>query len=367
MTDLDPDVRRLLTEAADLPDGAVKVELIAEAVRIADARNDAATGFRARRYLMEAALTSGQPDVLTVAFSWCLAQSDRDPEAIPADEILWQYRWAVSDLPQFPQVPRGQIVDAIADMARRYQAAGSTLRSVHLLKMHVAIKLRDLALATEAQAEWGRVPRDPWSDSARTEQSFVASYLVFAKRYQDAIDQCPQALAGRPDDAHFFGRDSAKVLIPLLTLGRVADGMRVQRSGYRYIAKKMRYLDVVSCHIEFLARTNHFATAAKIFEEHVGLALETKMLLDRFDFFRVALILVERMRRAGATAIKFRLPGDFPVSPTGREYELTAMAEWFRADITPLGARFDARNANTYYADLLHVVDELFAAPSPAA
>src|SRR5947209_2688827 len=192
MTDEQPDVRRLLNEAAVLPPGPVQVELLAEAARIADAHNDTAAGFRVRKRLMDAALGGGQPDRMTVAFTWCVAQSDRDPHTVPPEDILWQYRWVISNLPQFPEVPRKQIEDAIADMTVRYRAAGSTLRPVHLLRLNTAIKLRDPEMAAAAHRDWQAAGRDWLSDDPRTEQSFVVDYLVFVGRDREAVEMCPQ-------------------------------------------------------------------------------------------------------------------------------------------------------------------------------
>src|SRR5688572_7430610 len=104
MTDPDDQIQRLMAEAAEQPRGPLQVELLAEAARVADAHNDVASGFRIRRALMDAALGGGQPQQMTVAFTWCVAQSDRDPTAVPPDQILWQYRWVISNLPQFPEV-----------------------------------------------------------------------------------------------------------------------------------------------------------------------------------------------------------------------------------------------------------------------
>ncbi|OWK46668.1 hypothetical protein [Fimbriiglobus ruber] len=365
MDDLDPDIQRLLTEAADLPDGPVKVELITEATRVADVRGDVQAGFQVRKELMETALRCGQPDVLTVAFSWCLAQSDRDPVAIPVESILWEYRWVVNDLTVFPQVPLRQVIDAIADMSGRYRAAGSLLRAIYLMTMNVALRLRNPAMAAEAYAKWKQARRDVWSDSARTEQSFVASFLVFTRQYQAAVDHCPQVLAGRPDDLHFFGTESSELLMPLLALGRVADAVRVQRSGYRYVARKLRYLDSVGYHVEFLARMNNFATAVKAFEDHATFAVETQMPLDRLEFFRAALILVERMRRAGTTTLKLRLPATFPAQAGDNKYDLGELAARLRSDVADLGAKFDARNENTYYADATRELETIIETPVP--
>jgi hypothetical protein len=365
MIDDHPDVNRLLAEAAELPAGPVQVELLAEAARIADAHNDVKSGFLVRRLLMDAALTGGQPDRLTVAFTWCVAQSDRDPQTVPPDEILWQYRWVISNLPQFPDVPRVQIEDAIADMTARYRAAGSTLRPVHLLRLNTAIKLRDPDLAAAAHRDWQGAARDHLSDDPRTEQSFVVDYLVFVGRHQEAVDMCPQVMSGRVDDPHFFGTDSAELLVPLLNLGRVADAVRVQRSGFRYVAKKHRHLDMIGEHVAFLSRLDNFAPAVKAFEEHSAYALATKQFIDRFDFFWGALVLVERLRRAGHETFKLRLPKEIPVEPRDRRYDLADLAAWLRADLAALGAKFDARNGNTYFADRLASAAELAARPAP--
>jgi hypothetical protein len=353
------EIDRLLAEAADLPNGPAKVDVLAQAAAAADGRHDTAAGFAVRRKLLDAALGAGQPDQMTVAFTWCLAQSDRHPDVVPPTDILWQYRWVISHLPQFPQVPRRQIEDAIEDMTRRYRAAGSTLRPVHLLRLNTAIKLRDRAFATEAKESWEKCGRDWLSDDPRTEQSFVVDYLVFVGRDREAVDLCPQVLSGRADDVHFFGTDSAELLIPLLNLGRVADAVRVQRSGYRYISGKNRYLDMVGCHVEFLARIDRFDAAVKAFEDHVGYALTTQQLMDRFDFLRAALILVERLRRTGHVVFKLRLPKEVPVQPAGRMYPLADLAAWLQDDLETLAGRFDARNGNDDYAGQLRTVPDL--------
>ncbi len=365
MTEPDDHIRRLLAEAGEQPKGPLQVELLAEAARVADAHNDVAAGFRVRKLLMDAALGGGQPQQMTVAFTWCVAQSDRDPQAVPPEQILWQYRWVISNLPQFPEVPRKQIEDAIADMIVRYRAAGSTLRPVHLLMLNTGIKLRDVAMASAAHAAWNTAEHDALSDDPRTELSFCVDFFVFMKQYQKAIDLCPQVLAGRADDMHFFGTDSAELLAPLLELGRVADAIRVQRSGYRYIAKRHRYLDMVGAHMELLARLDQFAAPVKMFEEHVGYALDTKQYIDRFDFSWSALVVFERMRRAGHTTIKLRLPKEFPVAPSGRVYDLAELTAWLRADAADLATKFDTRNGNTYFTDRLTTVATIAATPAP--
>ncbi len=365
MTAPDDEIRRLVGEARALPDGPTKLDLLDEAARIADARNDVPAGFAVRKLILAAALGGGLPEQMMVAFAWCAAQSDRHPTDIPPETILWEYRWVISELPHFPQVPRAQIEETVAEMTRRYRAAGSTLRPVHLLRTFTYVKLGDVPAATAAHRDWQQAPRDWLSDSPRQELNLTVNFLTFAGRHREAIDACPNVLAGRVDEPEFFGQDSAELLIPLLEAGRVADAARVQRSGYRYLAKKQRYLAHLGFHVEYLARVDNWAGAQKVFEEHAPLALTTKQYYDRFQFHRGCLVFLERLRRAGHDRFKFRLPDSIPVAPTNRVYDLAELAGWLRSDLADFAARFDARNGTSYFTDRLNAVADLATRPAP--
>src|SRR5947207_3174476 len=125
---------RLMIEGEGLPEGPHQIATFEEAVRVADTANDLTLGFRTRRRLMSAAMCGGQPDLLMVAFAWCLAQSDRDPQRFPPEDLLWAYRWVICELTSFPQVARSRFDELLAEMEKRYRAFGSTLRGYWLLR-----------------------------------------------------------------------------------------------------------------------------------------------------------------------------------------------------------------------------------------
>ena len=132
------------------------MELAEEAVRLADAHNDLKQGFQTRRQLTEAAVFAGRPDVMLVAFSWRLAQCDRDPAQFKERELLWEYKWVVDNLPDFPQVTRGQIEAALADMERRYRRCGSTMHGYYQKRRAVLMDMGDLEGARAADADLAR-------------------------------------------------------------------------------------------------------------------------------------------------------------------------------------------------------------------
>jgi hypothetical protein len=115
-------IRQLENESNALGHGPAQVSLLEEAVCLADTHGDADESFRLRTELATAAMLGGRPDVLLVAFSWCVAQYDRDPNRFKGEEefsLLWRYKWAVENLVAFPQVSRTEIDNLLNDMERR--------------------------------------------------------------------------------------------------------------------------------------------------------------------------------------------------------------------------------------------------------
>src|SRR5262245_34062754 len=104
----------LLSTAALLPKDSAKLAHLQEAVQLADACNDVSAAFQARLELIRAATFSGYPEKALVAFAWCLAQADKTPARFARHEfqLLWEYKWMLNDLSDFPEVTVTQIENA---------------------------------------------------------------------------------------------------------------------------------------------------------------------------------------------------------------------------------------------------------------
>jgi hypothetical protein len=153
-------IQELMDQAGQLEEGPAKVALLEEACRLADVHGDLDVGFYVRKELVKASMMAGQPDVMLVAFSWCLAQLDRDPERFDQQDLLWEYKWILAEAPLFPQVNRRQIEDMLADMQRRYEQVGSSLHAVHLLRRDIAQDMGDRKAARAAEAVLKKTRRD---------------------------------------------------------------------------------------------------------------------------------------------------------------------------------------------------------------
>ena len=108
----------------------------------------------------------------------------------------------------------------------------------------------------------------------------------------------------------------------------------------------VEFIPQLAQHLQFLALTDNYPKALRLFEKHLILALETACLAWRFDFYLAAKLLLERLAESGRQSLKLRLPENFPVASENGEYSLARMTDWFNQQLADMGGRFDARNGN---------------------
>jgi hypothetical protein len=349
MNDIAQRVRELMEEAGELEYGTAQVVLLEEAVRLADLSGDVSLGYEARQEYMDAANFAGQVDQMMVAFSWCLAQADREPEKFPQFELLWKFKWVLSHLPEFPQVPWSQIDSVLADMTRRYQQAGSTGRALHTRRQELAMHRGDRVAASRAHRALLATPRDELSDCAACEMDSTVDYLFFLGRDDQAVAEAGPLLAGRYRCAEVPHRTHARILLPLLRLGRVEEAMRSHVRGYRMIARNPGFVSSLAYHIDFLNLTDNLPRAVKLFEKHLADALVTPAHTWRLDFYLAAWFLLERLLEQGHATLKLRLPATFALHRPDRQCPLADLLTWFRDQANELAQQFDARNDTDHY------------------
>lgn len=353
----------LFMEAYTLPNDSEKIELIEQMVAWTDRHNDLPRGYESRQLLMNTALETGDSDKLLVAFSWCASMSAKRPELFDGNEILWAYRWVVSELPNFPDVSRDKIEAMMAEMESSYRAAGSQLRAFYLMKMFTYAKMGDEVAAEQSLRLYEPAPRDWLSDTPRLEQNFLVFFYATFGNTEKAFKLSENVIRGHVDDPGFFGQDSAELLMPLLKQGRVADAIRVQKKGYPFVAEHSSWLWNIAQHVEFLARIDDFNNAIAIINEHLGFALRTPRMIYRFFFLRSMWIVNERVTRENSLYMREydRVLRKFP---TFRN-ETLSLSDRLWNEITELAERFDQRNGNDFFTQHLTSAKTASVLPNP--
>ena len=343
-------VEELQNQAAGLPYGPSKIELLEHAVRLADTHQDLKLGDLTRELLIVAAILSGYPEKALVAFSWRLAQSDLNPKQFPESNWLWLCKGVATNLNGFPQISRQQIEETLDDMARRYQRAGASQRPIFNMLWCYALHAGELDKAREYFRLWEKMPRDGNTDCPACEQNDRVKFHVEMGKRQKALKLADPILRGLLRCGQVPHRTYANVLLPLVQSRQVEKAAEYHDKGYRLIRTNRAFLDAVGDHLTFLALTSNLAQGVKLFEKHLEWALETKYIADRWCFFLAAHFFMDRLVDSGQATLKLRLPKSAPCYQEKGCYEVGLLASWVEESCRDLSARFDARNGNDAFA-----------------
>jgi hypothetical protein len=333
-------------EAMMLNDGPTKLALLEECIRIADAHHDVVVGDSIRGDLIKTATFAGAPEKALVAFSWRLAQCDRNPEEFDEASLLWEYKWIADSLGGFPQISREQIENMLEDMRNRYERCGASLRPIHKLRCTLAQDMCHRKEARTSFMRWKRTPRAWPSDCVACDQNSMVRFAAGAGKDEEAMELARPILKGSMSCAEIPHATLAHVLLPLVRLEREAEAMPLHHRGYRLISGNGKFLPEVAEHLVFLVLTENVAKAVKLFETHLDWALTATDLKARFDFYNAVRFLLEQLAVAGRETVRLKLPAHFAARQESGEYDMAALRKWFDDAGADLAAKFDARNGN---------------------
>jgi tetratricopeptide (TPR) repeat protein len=343
-------VRDLIDRSFSLPTGDEKIMTLEEAVRIADRGADLKLQYEAREELIEAAFWGGETEKALVAYSWCLAQFDKNPGSFPEWTLLWRYKWIINVIFHFPQIPKEQIYEMLDEMERRYRAAGYGLRVVNYYRYRIErfFGNRDEALKHFRYAQ--TLARDTLSDCEACEIDERASFQIYCEQDELALRIAEPVLEGYKRCRTVPHRTLAHVLLPLVRLGRWDEAWDYHHRGYTLISNDPNFLEYLSDHLIFLALYGEFEKATHVLEKHFHWAKKNTDKYDRYLFFRAAWLFLDILKDAGEETLKLRLPESFPLYEESGEYEIERLKEWFLKSARDIAGQFDKRNGTARFA-----------------
>jgi hypothetical protein len=346
-------VYKLIGKSMDVPDGEEQISLREEAVRVADAAGDLRLQYFARDQLVSAGIFGGHTDKALVAYSWCLAQFDKNPGEFSQWTILWKYKWIMGLIRNFPQVPKERIYEMLEDLTDRMQKAGYGMRAVYNQRYRLEKFWDNRALALEYFRKMEEQPSDEISNCSACELDDRVSFYVYCGQDARALELALPIIDGRETCGSVPHRTYANLLLPLVRLGRQPEGLVYHRRGYELIADNIRYLDDIADHVIFLALTENFERALSLFSKHCSWTEKSRDLFHRFGFFRAASLLFELVTERGKKSLRLALPRSFPGYQPGGTYDPAELAAWFKEAAAELGRRFDQRNETDAFGRLM--------------
>jgi hypothetical protein len=346
-------VRRLMAEAAGLPLSTFKLALLQEAVQLADTHNDIDLGIEARRPLMIVARSLLRGDILTVAFTWCLAHYDREPKRFQGRDLFWEHQMVIGQLANLADVTRATLEALLDDLGRRLQAAGRSLYSRFVAQRTLAPDLGDRPLARAAS----RVIRERFAEDAardplheRYEELMTELFLGNEER---TLELAPFLLSARSFYRPMADEVRHRLLLPLLKRGRVAEAAQLEREARRSYYPEQCYYWSYGERLKWMALTCAAGQAVRCYEECQRAIHSWTDPLTRLHFTLDALVLFDRLKRTGPDTLSMRLSDLVPVAHDHGRYSVDHLRDWLLREATALAEQFDRRNGTSYFREQL--------------
>ncbi|MFJ6150323.1 hypothetical protein [Micromonospora profundi] len=341
------DLWRVLRGIADMPYGAGQIAALEQLLRRVDAADDRHLAFVTRMQATTGYVYGGEPAKSFVTFSWCLSEFDRDPQPYHQrhlHQLLWHFKYMVSGLLKFPEVPLDRTYAVLDDMERRYRAGGHSLQTVHKHRFRVADHVGDAEAAAHWYRLWQTTPRDDLSDCAGCDPTSQVGYLADTGRDAEAVALAEPVLAGRLTCTEQPQAILTALLLPYLRTGRGEAARDAHREAYRRLRGNLADLWDIGDHVEFCTLTGNEARAVELIERHLDWLDRPPSPAAAMHFAAAG---AAALRQAGASTVYRRAAEGRPAA----EVPASVLADELAETATGLAARFDARNGTTHQSE----------------
>ncbi|WP_020519689.1 tetratricopeptide repeat protein [Catelliglobosispora koreensis] len=344
-------LRDMFAQAQAMPDGPAKFQALDMAIRHADASGDAKLAFEFRHESIETFTFGGDDRRAFLAFSQSLAAYDRDPTV--ADDysehtILWQFKWVVNALPDFPDIPLDRTYAVLDDMQRRYLLGGHSLHAVHQARWQIAMHVGDFDAAARSYHDMVTSKMDSLANCSVCVPSAQTRYLSEIGKFEEAVK------VGGPVKRGWCRRQprwvQAYLMLPYLNTGQHAEAAEAHRNSYRQMRTDHTDLGGIGLHLTFLGRSGNETRGLEVVEKHLPWLEVSPSPADSLQFAAPAALVLNRLSANGFgdTTLLGR------ASATGRRQETTvdALRGELAAFARDLAAKFDARNGTSHQSEL---------------
>lgn len=343
------DIYDLISEAEDLGYGPTRVALLDEAVRSADALNDLELSYYARKKLIDATTALGDYRKALVAFSWCLAQTDDDSERFPEEDILWEFKWILGAIVDFPAISLQQIDSLQNDYEGRIKRLGYGMRSALKLRWRNLVDTGRLEEAKPFVDQWKKSKTGWPSDCPACERDSYVDWLIYTKRYAAALKSAQPILDGELSCRHIPHTTLPSLLHPLVMLGRMDEAADIHKKGYRLNYRSQKYTHSIGSHVLYLTRIGNLTRGLKLFEKHLTWATESILDTARWHYFVAGEFLFETLASTSNRSRKLKLPRALAIYREDHTYAPAELADWFGNEASQIARKFDDRNQNNWF------------------
>lgn len=130
------EIQKILLKLDTLSHPEDKINLLKQAIQIADANNDLDWGFDLRLDLISQEKDTSHCTESFPAFTWILSAYDSNSELFNEDDFLWEYKWMAAAARRNVNISRQQVESIMADLKVRMERNGYTPRGYYSVMIY---------------------------------------------------------------------------------------------------------------------------------------------------------------------------------------------------------------------------------------
>ncbi len=329
-----------------------KINLLKQAISIADANNDLDWGFDLRLDLIAKEIDTSHCTDSFPAFAWILNTRDNNPDLFEEDDFLWEYKWMTSAARRNAGIAREQVESIMDDLRERMQRNGYTDRAYYNIKFYWHLFCGEYDEARKYIQLRDDTPRDRMSHCIACElDSRVELELIngnFDKAITLAHDLITEKLTcGRlpfatfSNLAYYLGKAGHE---------RANDFYKMAVKEIEKIENDTSFLCDLSQVIQYAALNDH-VQAWKLFEKHAEWELGSEDALC-FDFSLAVLLLCKKENGIYTLHLSPKLP----YYRSDNTYNTKELYDYYYTKAKDLADRFDVRHGNDHFTNRLNAI-----------
>ena len=348
---------QLLQDASKYDDEVPrKTKLLQKAYALAQTMKDVKLQMSIGNDLVQASQWSGNTPVAISIYPQLLTLSDKYPALEGDYSMLWEYKWIITDLPDFPSITKEQIFAALKDMESRYKKEGFGTKVIHHYYSRIYLQLGMIDKAKESAQRAIKMKGDSYMEDC------IACVMLADLELSCHTKSLERALKiGQP----LFLKQYSCSSVPIAAYAYILPFLL--KAGKMEYAKKMfkHYYEVMGQNTDFYHEPILYCIKARQFAKALELLGNdtSKFLVPSSPFysplkeledFQYALsfwYLCEQLEKEGKTKFKFAFHEDFMLYKSTNTYLVKELKPFFKTQTLALAKAFDQRNENNFISN----------------
>lgn len=335
------EIQKILLQVEKQPNPDDKMNLLKQAINIADANNDIDWGFDLRLDLISKEIDTSHCVDSFPAFAWLLNTYDNNQDLFEEDDFLWEYKWMSTASRRNAGISREQVENIMDDLRERMKRNGYSDRAFYNIKLYWHLFVGELDEAHKYLQLRDDTPRDRMSHCIACELDSRVEFDLIDGNFDKAIASSHDLITkkltcGRLpfstfcNFAYYLGKAGDK---------RAEEYFTKAEEELTEIDNDSSFLGDIAQLMQYMSK-NHKEKAWEYFQKYADWEVGAE---DAFSFdFSLAVLGV--LKDGGSRQLS--MSTKLPYYRTDGIYDAKELYNYYYAKAEDLAQRFDSRHGN---------------------